>query len=141
MCLAGGELTGNDMDFCEPVRAMTRSTFRLDQPLSVGRSLEILGLGQRSPSCVRLGSRMPMAVQTCIAILMENGAGLLVTYPAKDRLVQIRILSRPKNVTGRMFQISTNVSFICMAGYELVGQASITCRENGRWSHPSPQCK
>ena len=39
-----------------------------------------------------------------------------------------------------VFQVSSRISFSCKAGYQLLGNASSTCREDGTWSR-LPVCK
>ena len=41
----------------------------------------------------------------------------------------------------RVYQINSTVLFSCEPGMQLVGDASLTCRENGTWSGPAPECK
>ena len=145
LCMASGEWTGNDMDFCEPVPC--------HDPINLPpRSAFVSGKEPRDP---RFGTKVTVMCPT--GFKNANGSGNVYCdsdgkwrWTSGHLSCERQTCSDPhtiqdgdglKNVTRRMFQISTNVSFICMAGYELVGQASITCRENGRWSHPSPHCK
>ncbi|NXJ67166.1 CR2 protein, partial [Rostratula benghalensis] len=39
------------------------------------------------------------------------------------------------------FSRGVTVSYSCRDGYELVGNVSISCAENGLWSWPLPRCK
>ena len=42
---------------------------------------------------------------------------------------------------GDVFAISSNLSFSCQEGFELVGEASLTCQSDGNWSSAVPVCK
>ena len=56
--------------------------------------------------------------------------------------VQCSTLSDPSN--GRVSQQGNNpgdrASYTCNSGYELVGQSTRTCQNNGRWSGDAPTC-
>ena len=40
-----------------------------------------------------------------------------------------------------VFAMSSKLSFSCEDGLELVGEASLTCQPDGKWSSPAPICK
>uniref|UniRef100_H2YNG0 Complement subcomponent C1r n=1 Tax=Ciona savignyi TaxID=51511 RepID=H2YNG0_CIOSA len=71
-------------------------------------------------------------------------AGFNLTY----QTIRIRCLEAPVLPNGIIHSQSSNsfyefedeVSFTCDTGYELVGESSITCLSNGRWSHLIPRC-
>ena len=46
-----------------------------------------------------------------------------------------------KDAKAHNYQINSTVSFSCEQGMQLVGEASLTCRDNGTWSSPAPECK
>ena len=48
--------------------------------------------------------------------------------------------SRLEGAKSGVFQVSSKISFSCKAGYQLIGNASSTCREDGTWSS-LPTCK
>ena len=33
------------------------------------------------------------------------------------------------------------VAYLCQTGYELLGDAMVTCESNGQWSGPGPFCQ
>lgn len=39
------------------------------------------------------------------------------------------------------FSRGVTVSYSCKEGFELLGNVSITCMENGVWSRPLPRCQ
>ncbi|CAL4186175.1 unnamed protein product [Meganyctiphanes norvegica] len=44
------------------------------------------------------------------------------------------------DISGEDFQFGEKITFKCTDGYELQGEAMITCEANGAWSAPSPKC-
>ena len=58
-------------------------------------------------------------------------------------IVQCSTLSDPSN--GRVSQQGNNpgdrASYTCNSGYELVGQSTRTCQNNGQWSGDAPTCQ
>uniref|UniRef100_H2Z7B2 Sushi domain-containing protein n=1 Tax=Ciona savignyi TaxID=51511 RepID=H2Z7B2_CIOSA len=50
------------------------------------------------------------------------------------------ILKGSLNSTQLEYSISTVLTYTCISGYEIDGQANLVCLSTGTWSHPEPEC-
>ncbi|XP_072930729.1 locomotion-related protein Hikaru genki isoform X2 [Epargyreus clarus] len=50
-----------------------------------------------------------------------------------------RLLTSPSSKDGK-YPVGDLMIYACNDGYEVVGESSIVCTENGFWSHPPPFC-
>uniref|UniRef100_A0A3Q2QHC0 CUB and Sushi multiple domains 3 n=1 Tax=Fundulus heteroclitus TaxID=8078 RepID=A0A3Q2QHC0_FUNHE len=74
----------------------------------------------------------------------QNKPGFHITYQA----YQLQSCPDPRPfrngiVIGTDFSVGMTVSFECLPGYSLIGEASLTCLHgiSRNWNHPLPQCK
>ncbi|XP_040279980.1 sushi, von Willebrand factor type A, EGF and pentraxin domain-containing protein 1-like isoform X2 [Bufo bufo] len=70
------------------------------------------------------------------------------TWSKISEFCKIRTCSTPENVKNgwygperEKYTYNDTVTYECFEGFELVGQSSITCLENGRWNYNTPVCR
>ncbi|GFR11206.1 sushi, von Willebrand factor type A, EGF and pentraxin domain-containing protein 1 [Trichonephila clavata] len=44
-------------------------------------------------------------------------------------------------IDGKNYSFSNTIHFICNVGWKLIGEKTITCESNGKWSAPFPTCE
>ncbi|XP_043463197.1 locomotion-related protein Hikaru genki-like isoform X1 [Leptopilina heterotoma] len=67
------------------------------------------------------------SIPTCIEIICPAPV-----IPRSGRIIEHAI--------AKVHKVGALVRFACLPGHQLLGEASIICLENGKWSHPPPIC-
>ncbi|CAL4064465.1 unnamed protein product, partial [Meganyctiphanes norvegica] len=76
------------------------------------------------------------------ALLTCQANGNWSAPPPKCVPVSCSVPERPENsnVSGEDFKYGRNITYKCRNGYNLQGEAILTCQANGAWSAPPPKC-
>lgn len=61
--------------------------------------------------------------------------------PVVPRSGHIVAATTGRKLRSRVYKVGALVRFACAPGYQLLGEASVICTDNGTWSHESPVCK
>uniref|UniRef100_H2Z7B0 Sushi domain-containing protein n=1 Tax=Ciona savignyi TaxID=51511 RepID=H2Z7B0_CIOSA len=76
-------------------------------------------------------------------IICENNGEWSSTEPTCNEIKcskPAEILKGSLNSTQLEYSISTVLTYTCISGYEIDGQANLVCLSTGTWSHPEPEC-
>eukprot|EP00058_Branchiostoma_floridae_P027893 XP_002613384.1 hypothetical protein BRAFLDRAFT_68379 [Branchiostoma floridae] len=142
-CDAGYEVVGTSTRLCQPSRTWSGneptceklSCASLDAPLNGG----ISGFNQYGDTvtfdCSIGFELVGDQTRTCQSDQQWNG-----TQPYCQRLKcpQLGMITNG-GFSGGIFY-GDYASFMCNAGYELQGNTSAVCMDNGQWSNPAPSC-
>ncbi|XP_076997754.1 sushi, von Willebrand factor type A, EGF and pentraxin domain-containing protein 1 isoform X2 [Tamandua tetradactyla] len=74
---------------------------------------------------------------TCSCIPPYTGDGKNCAEP-----VQCKAPENPEGgrFSGDVYTVGAEITLSCEEGYQLMGEAKITCLESGEWNHPIPHC-
>ena len=145
-CLPTGDWDHNNTVFCERIRC--------PDPINLPPgSIFVNGIGPLDP---RYKTNVTVA---CAKGFTQTSGGRIVQCTSKGEWNWIsgQISCTPVAVTcsdpraeqnssgfllvkGKEFQISSEIWFSCMPGYNMVGVPASNCTEDGTWEPPVPKC-
>ncbi|GFT31306.1 sushi, von Willebrand factor type A, EGF and pentraxin domain-containing protein 1 [Nephila pilipes] len=95
--------------------------------------------GERNLVCER-GGFWSGEVPICIEVNSPPEHPIQCLHPGVDTNAEVEIPLMDSQKIGTGFDEGVVLSYTCKDGYELDGEAFITCERNGQWSAPSPRC-
>ena len=80
---------------------------------------------------------LPHQLWICAHLCRKNYL-LLGKYCSDPGVAQFTRRDEQEKKTG--FKTKTVLHYYCIPNYKLEGRATITCKDNGQWSNPTPKC-
>ena len=144
VCLASGIWSGKYAEFCERIRC----------PALINLPPGSMFVDGKAPQDPRFGAKVAITCKKGFTNITgsdevqcsSNGdwewnCGRLLCQAVTCRDPQLSQSGiTHQGAKAGTFQVSSRISFSCKAGYQLIGNASSTCREDGTWSS-LPMCK
>ncbi|GFT98391.1 sushi, von Willebrand factor type A, EGF and pentraxin domain-containing protein 1 [Nephila pilipes] len=95
--------------------------------------------GERDLVC-ESGGFWSEEVPVCIKVDSPPELRIQCPHPGVDAMAEVEIPLMDSSRIGTGFDEGVVLSYTCKDGYEMEGEALITCQRNGQWSAPSPRC-